>query len=109
MLTGIAAGSPFRLNIASPRVPHAFALDVRTLIREPVSQYDIWPATRLDTGEHLGPIDKRLAQPNANKRGLTWIAVLLKRHDTGEAIQRVGPLDMALSPHFQSWLPFKNA
>lgn len=38
-----------------------------------------------------------------------WIAVLLKRHDTGEAIQRVGPLDMALSPRFQSWLRFKNA
>ena len=38
-----------------------------------------------------------------------WIAVLLKKHDTGEAIQRVGPLDMALSPRFQSWLRFKNA
>lgn len=38
-----------------------------------------------------------------------WIALLLKRHDTGEAIQRVGPLDMALSPRFQSWLRFKNA
>jgi hypothetical protein len=38
-----------------------------------------------------------------------WIAVLLKRHDTGEAIQRVGPLDMALSPRFQCWLRFMNA
>lgn len=38
-----------------------------------------------------------------------WIAVLLKRHDTGEAIQRVGPLDMVLAPRFQSWLRFKNA
>ena len=38
-----------------------------------------------------------------------WIAVLLKRHDTGEAIQRVGPLDMALSPRFQGWLRFNNA
>ena len=38
-----------------------------------------------------------------------WIAVLLKKNDTGEAIQRVGPLDMALSPRFQSWLRFKNA
>jgi hypothetical protein len=38
-----------------------------------------------------------------------WIAVLLKRHDTGEVIQRVGPLDMALAPRFQSWLRYKNA
>jgi len=38
-----------------------------------------------------------------------WIAVLLKRHDTGQAIQRVGPLDMVLAPRFQSWLRFKNA
>lgn len=38
-----------------------------------------------------------------------WIAVLLKRHDTGEAIQRIGPLDMVLEPRFQSWLRFKNA
>lgn len=38
-----------------------------------------------------------------------WIAVLLKRHDTGEAIQRVGPLDMVQAPRFQSWLRFKNA
>lgn len=38
-----------------------------------------------------------------------WIAVLLKRHDTGEVIQRVGPLHMALAPRFQSWLRFKNA
>lgn len=38
-----------------------------------------------------------------------WIAVFLKRHDTGEAIQRVGPLDMVLTPRFQSWLRFKNA
>ena len=38
-----------------------------------------------------------------------WIAVLLKRHDTGEAIQRVGPLDVVLAPRFQSWLRFKNA
>lgn len=38
-----------------------------------------------------------------------WIAVLLKRHDTSEVIQRVGPLEMALAPRFQSWLRFKNA
>lgn len=38
-----------------------------------------------------------------------WIAVLLKRYDTGEAIQRVGPVDMVLNPRFQSWLRFKNA
>ncbi len=38
-----------------------------------------------------------------------WIAVLLKRHDTGEAVQRVGPVGMVLDPRFQSWLRFKNA
>ena len=38
-----------------------------------------------------------------------WIAVLLKRHDTGDVTQRVGPLDMAIAPRFQSWLRFKNA
>lgn len=38
-----------------------------------------------------------------------WIAVLLKRHDTGEAVQRVGPVAMMLDPRFQSWLRFKNA
>lgn len=38
-----------------------------------------------------------------------WIAVLLKRYDTGEALQRVGPVAMVLDPRFQSWLRFKNA
>jgi hypothetical protein len=38
-----------------------------------------------------------------------WIAVLLKSHDTGEAVQRVGPLSMVLAPRFLSWLRFKNA
>jgi hypothetical protein len=38
-----------------------------------------------------------------------WIAVLLKRYDTGEAVQRVGPVAMVLDPRFQSWLRFKNA
>lgn len=38
-----------------------------------------------------------------------WIAVLLKRHDTGEAVQRVAPLEMVLRPRFQAWLRFKNA
>lgn len=38
-----------------------------------------------------------------------WIAVLLKRHDTGEAVQRVGPVDMVLDERFQGWLRFKNA
>lgn len=38
-----------------------------------------------------------------------WIAVLLKRHDTGEAVQRVGPVAMVLDARFQSWLRFKNA
>lgn len=38
-----------------------------------------------------------------------WIAVLLKSHDTGEVLQRVGPVSMVLAPRFQSWLRFKNA
>lgn len=38
-----------------------------------------------------------------------WIAVLLKRHDTGEAVQRVGPVAMVLDSRFQAWLRFKNA
>lgn len=38
-----------------------------------------------------------------------WIAVLLKRHDTGEAVQRVGPVEMVVNARFQSWLRFKNA
>lgn len=38
-----------------------------------------------------------------------WIAVLLKSHDTGEVVQRVGPVSMVLAPRFQSWLRFKNA
>lgn len=38
-----------------------------------------------------------------------WIAVLLKRHDTGEAVQRVGPVSMVLDSRFQAWLRFKNA
>ncbi len=38
-----------------------------------------------------------------------WIAVLLKHSNTGEAVQRVGPVGMVLDPRFQSWLRFKNA
>lgn len=38
-----------------------------------------------------------------------WIAVLLKRRDTGEAVQRVGPVAMVLDARFQGWLRFKNA
>lgn len=38
-----------------------------------------------------------------------WIAVLLKCYDTGEAVQRVGPVGMVLDPRFQGWLRFKNA
>jgi hypothetical protein len=38
-----------------------------------------------------------------------WIAVLLKSHDTGEVVQRVGPVSMVVAPRFQSWLRFKNA
>ena len=38
-----------------------------------------------------------------------WIAVLLKCHDTGEAVQRVGPVAMFLDDRFQGWLRFKNA
>jgi hypothetical protein len=37
-----------------------------------------------------------------------WIAVLLKSHGTGEAVQRVGPVSMVMAPRFQSWLRFKN-
>ena len=38
-----------------------------------------------------------------------WIAVLLKRYDTGETVQRVGPVGMVLDARFQGWLRFKNA
>ena len=38
-----------------------------------------------------------------------WIAVLLKRYDTDEAVQRVGPVGMVLDARFQGWLRFKNA
>jgi hypothetical protein len=38
-----------------------------------------------------------------------WIAVLLKSRDTGDVVQRVGPVSMVLAPRFQSWLRFKNA
>jgi hypothetical protein len=38
-----------------------------------------------------------------------WIAMLLKCHDTGEAVQRVGPVGMFLDDRFQGWLRFKNA
>lgn len=38
-----------------------------------------------------------------------WIAVLLKCQDTGEVVQRVGPVAMFLDDRFQGWLRFKNA
>ncbi len=37
-----------------------------------------------------------------------WIAVLLKRHDTGEAIQRVGPLGMVLSTALPELAPVQE-
>ena len=37
-----------------------------------------------------------------------WIAVLLKRHDAGEAIHRVGPPGKAHSRRFQSWLRLRT-
>jgi hypothetical protein len=38
-----------------------------------------------------------------------WIAVLLKKHDTGSVIQRIGPLAWIASPRFQAWLRAMNA
>jgi hypothetical protein len=38
-----------------------------------------------------------------------WIAVFLKRDDTGEAVQRVGPVAMFLRPNVQAWLRLTNA
>jgi hypothetical protein len=38
-----------------------------------------------------------------------WIAVLLKRDDTGEAVQRVGPATLFQQPNMQAWLRLMNA
>jgi hypothetical protein len=38
-----------------------------------------------------------------------WVAVLVKSHETGRALQRVGPLSLMSSPRFQAWLRFQNA
>lgn len=38
-----------------------------------------------------------------------WVAVLVKCHKTGRAIQRVGPLSLVSSPRFQAWLRYQNA
>jgi hypothetical protein len=38
-----------------------------------------------------------------------WIAVFLKRYDTGEAVQRVGPLTLFQQPNVQAWLRLMNA
>lgn len=38
-----------------------------------------------------------------------WIAVVLKRYDTGEAVQRVGPVTLFQQPNVQAWLRLMNA
>jgi hypothetical protein len=38
-----------------------------------------------------------------------WIAVFLKRHDTGEAVQRVGPVTLFQQPNVQAWLRLMNS
>ena len=38
-----------------------------------------------------------------------WIAVFLKRYDTGEAVQRVGPATLFQQPNVQAWLRLMNA
>lgn len=38
-----------------------------------------------------------------------WIAILLKAHGTGEAVQRVAPVSVVATPRFQSWLRARNA
>jgi hypothetical protein len=38
-----------------------------------------------------------------------WIAVLLKPHGLGDAMQRVGPVDFAASTRFQAWLRAANS
>ncbi|MBI2828366.1 MAG: hypothetical protein HYX77_03725 [Acidobacteria bacterium] len=38
-----------------------------------------------------------------------WIAVFLKRYDTGEAVQRVGPVTLFQQPNVQAWLRLMNA
>jgi hypothetical protein len=38
-----------------------------------------------------------------------WIALLLKRYETAEALQRVGPVALFQEPRIQSWLRLMNA
>src|SRR5690606_9880784 len=38
-----------------------------------------------------------------------WIALFLKRYDTGEAVQRVGPVSLFQQPNVQAWLRLMNA
>jgi hypothetical protein len=38
-----------------------------------------------------------------------WIAVFLKRYDTGEAVQRVAPVTLFQQPNVQAWLRLMNA
>lgn len=38
-----------------------------------------------------------------------WIAVFLKHYESGEAVQRVGPVQMFQQPRVQSWLRMMNA
>lgn len=38
-----------------------------------------------------------------------WVAMFLKRYDTGEAVQRVGPTTLFQQPNVQAWLRLMNA
>jgi hypothetical protein len=38
-----------------------------------------------------------------------WIAVFLRRYDTGEAVQRVAPVTLFQQPNVQAWLRLMNA
>jgi hypothetical protein len=41
--------------------------------------------------------------------GDDWIAMLMKRYDTGATVQRVGPVDMFQQANMQAWLRMMNA
>src|SRR5690242_20056188 len=38
-----------------------------------------------------------------------WIALLLKRYDTADVLQRVGPVALFAQPRVQAWLRMMNA
>ena len=38
-----------------------------------------------------------------------WIALFLRRYDTGDAVQRVGPVTLFQQPTVQAWLRLMNA